>query len=90
MKDFVSQDLLEDRPRLRIVVDQLAIDRETAGGRFLRHVEEREQTVVGLAIDPEVVEAVTARQRIAVEQDRRAPRLSARSSAAPRSRNRSP
>jgi len=68
VEDFIAQDPLEDRERLRIVVHQLAIDLEPAGGRFLGDVQEGEQAVVGLPLDAEIVEAVTTGQRIAVEQ----------------------
>ena len=68
VKHFVPQDLLEDRARLRIVVDQLAVDRKSAGGGFLRHVQERQQSMIRFAVDAKIVEAMTAWQRIAVEQ----------------------
>ena len=90
VEDFVAQDLLEDRPRLRVVVDQLAIDREAAGGGLLRDVQEREQAMVRLALDAQIVEAVAAGQRRAVEKTSFAVAARVRSSAAPRSRNRSP
>ena len=64
VEDFVPQNVLEDRSRGRIVVDQLAIDRKSAGGRFLGHMQECEQTMIRFAVDPEIVETVAARQRI--------------------------
>ena len=67
MEDFVAKDLLENRAGFRVVADDLAVDREASGGGFLGDVQEREQPVIGLAFDPEVVEAVAARQRVAVE-----------------------
>ena len=60
VEHFVAQDLFEDRARRRIVVDDIAIDRETAGRRLLRHVQEREQTMVGFSFDGQVVEPVAA------------------------------
>ena len=65
VEHFVAENLLEDRARRRIVVDDVAIDRETAGGRLLGHVQEREQPMVGLAFDAQIVEAVAAGQRVA-------------------------
>ena len=46
----------------------LAVDREAAGGGFLGDMQEREQPMVGLAVDAQIVEAVAAGQRVAVEQ----------------------
>ena len=60
MEDFIAQDLFENRARLRIVIHELAVDRETAGGGFLRDVQEGEQTMVGLVLDLEVVQPVPA------------------------------
>ena len=68
VEDLVSQDRFENRPRLRIVVDQLAIDLEPPGRRFLGDVQEREQAVIRLPFDAEIVEAVAAGQRVATEQ----------------------
>src|SRR4029077_15866811 len=67
MKHFIAQNLLEDRARRRVVVHELPVDRETAGRRLLGDVEEREQPVIRLALDAQVVEAVATRQRVAVE-----------------------
>jgi len=71
MEHFVAQDLLEDRTRRGIVVHELAVDREAACRRFLGDVEEREQPVIGLAFDAEIVKAMAARERVAVEASRR-------------------
>ena len=81
MEHFVAQDLLEDRARLRIVVHQLAIDREAAGGRLFGDVQEREQPMIRLVLDAQIVEAVAARQRVAVEEQ-------ASAGAAPRAKER--
>ena len=51
VEHFVAEDLFEDRARRRIVVDDLAIDREAAGGGFFGDVQEGEQAMVGLAVD---------------------------------------
>ena len=72
MEDFVAQDLLEDRARRRVVVDALPIDRKAAGRSFFRDVQEREQPWIGLVFDDEVVEPMSAGQRVAVEKRPRA------------------
>ena len=68
VEHFVAQDLFEDRAGGRIVVHDLLVNREAAGGRFLRDMEEREQPIVGLVGDAEIVEAVAARKRRRIEQ----------------------
>ena len=70
VEHFIAEDLFEDRARRRIVVDDIAIDREAAGGRFFRHMQEREQPMIGLAFDGQIVEAVAAGKRARVEQRR--------------------
>ena len=72
MEHFITQDLFEDRTRRRVVVHDLPIDRESAGSGFLRHVEKREQPAIGLAVDAQVFESVTAGQRASIEQARAA------------------
>ena len=62
VEHFIAEDLFEDRARRRIVVDDIAINREAAGRRFLCHVQEREQAMVGLAFDGQIVEPVAARE----------------------------
>ena len=51
VKHFIAEDFFEDRPCRRIVSDDVPINREAAGRRFLGHVQEREQAMVGLAFD---------------------------------------
>ena len=53
---------------MRIVVHELPVDREAAGGGLLREVQEGEQAMVGLVLDGQVVEPVPAGQRRAVEE----------------------
>jgi hypothetical protein len=68
VEDFVSEDLLENRAGVGIVVDEFPIDREPSGGGLFRDVQERQQPMIGLAVDGEIVEAVSAGQRGAVEE----------------------
>jgi hypothetical protein len=68
VEHFIAEDLFEDRARRRIVVDDLAINRETAGGSFFRNVQKGEQTMVGFSFDGEVVEPVPAGQWTRIEQ----------------------
>ena len=70
VKHFIAQDFFEHRARGGIVVHDVAIDREPARRGFLGHVQEREQTMVGLSIDAQVVESVTAGKRVRVEPRR--------------------
>jgi len=70
MEHFVAQNLFEDRARGRIVVDEASIDFEPAGGGFFSDVKKREQPMVGFPFDAQVVEAVAAGKRIAVEERR--------------------
>src|SRR3954463_15208332 len=65
VKDFVPQDFLEDRERRRVVGDAILIDRKAAGRSFFRDVEKGEQPRIPLVLDDEVIESVSARQRIA-------------------------
>ena len=68
VEDFIMQDLFENGARLRVVVDELPIDREAAGGGFFRHVQEGEQTMVGLVLDRQVVQPVAAGKGSPVEE----------------------
>jgi hypothetical protein len=69
VKHFVAQDLFEDRARRRIVIDDITIDREAAGGGLFCHVQEGEQAMVRLALDAQVIKPVAAGQRARVEED---------------------
>ena len=60
VEDFIAEDLLEDFARVRIVVHELPVDREAAGGGLLRDVQERQQAMVGLVLDGQVVQPVPA------------------------------
>ena len=71
MKHFVAEDLVEDRPRRRVVVDDVAVDRETAGGGLLGDVQEGEQRLVALFVDAQIVDAVIAVRHPARRGDRR-------------------
>ena len=64
VEHLVAQNLLEDRPRLRIVIDDLAIDREPAGGRLLRHMQEGEPAIISLVRNGEILETVPTRKGI--------------------------
>src|SRR5206468_12744072 len=67
MKHFVPEDFFEHSARRWIVINDVAIDRETAGGSLFRHMQKGEQTMVGLAFDAQIVEAVAARKRSRAE-----------------------
>ena len=71
MEDFIAHDVFENRPRRRIVVDDLAIECEAAGGGLFGDMEKGEEAIVGLIPDGQILEAVPAGQRIAG----RSPRL---------------
>ncbi len=73
MEHFVAKNFLEDLLRRRIIVHELAVDGKPAGCRLFRDVKECKEPVVGLAFDAQVVEAVAAGKRVAVE-DRRGAR----------------
>jgi hypothetical protein len=68
VEHFIAEDLFEDGARRRIVIHDIAINRETAGGSFFCHVQEGEQAMVGFSFDGQVVEAVTAGKGARVEQ----------------------
>ena len=89
MEDFVAENLLEDRLRLRVVGNQIAVDREAAGGRLLGDVQEGEETMIRLVLDREIVESVPPGSGDPLKSVfNRLERV--RRSAAPRWRNRSP
>jgi hypothetical protein len=67
VKYFVAQNLFEDGAGLRIVVDELAVDRESAGSGFLGDVQKRQESMIGFAVDAEIVETVTTWQWIPSE-----------------------
>ena len=58
VEDFVAQDLLEDFPRGRIVVDDVPVDLEAARCGLFRDVQKGEQPMIRLAVDAQVVEAM--------------------------------
>jgi len=68
MKDFIAKDLFEDGARLRIIIHEITVDGEAACGRFLRHVQKGEETMIRLILDREIVETMAAGKRGAVEQ----------------------
>ena len=72
MEDFIAQDLFEDGARLRVVIHELPVDRKTAGGGFFRHMQEGEQTMVGLVLDRQVVQPMPAGKGSPVEERRQA------------------
>jgi len=63
--------------RVWIVVHELPVDREAAGGGLLRDVQERQQAMVGLVLDGQIVQPVPAGQRRAVEERLQARRTGA-------------
>ena len=63
VEDLVAQNLFENRAGCRVVIDAVAIDRESAGGGFLRNVEKGEESWIGLVLDLQVIQPVAARQR---------------------------
>jgi len=65
VEDFVAQNLVEDRARLRIVVDDLAIDSEASGCGLFRDVQKREQPLVRFVRHAEVIETMAAREHVA-------------------------
>jgi len=58
VKHLVVEDVLEDRAGGGVVLHDVAINGESARGRFLGDVQKGEQAIVGLLIDLEIVEAV--------------------------------
>src|SRR5262245_29991856 len=83
MKDFVAENLFEDRARRRIVVHETAVDLKPSGGRLLGDMEKCEQAMIGLAFDAKIVEPVATRKRVAVEERRRTGRAHAQQRGAP-------
>src|SRR5689334_12739842 len=58
VKHLVVKDVVENLLRVGIAAEHIAIHRETAGGLALGNVQEREQRVIGLLANLDVIEAM--------------------------------